>query len=659
MQTFSNCVDGYYDVSNQMIADLHHRATEKFRQQELEKSAFDSIKAFELHRKRVRDHFLKAIGELPTERTPLNVQCTGKLDRGNYIIEKLLYESLPNFFVTSLLYVPKGITEPQPTIVFVHGHADNAKAFPQYQKVCIDLAENGFVVMAIDPPGQGERFQYFENGERKIGGCTTEHTHAGLRFTLCGASIARHFIWDVIRGLDYLETRLEVDPDRIGLTGNSGGGTQSSFLMMSDSRFAAAMPCTFIMTLESYMKTGQPQDSEQIVPGCFVHGPDHDDYITAMAPKPVRVGAVNYDFFPIEGSFEAVARAKKIYALYSADDKVDIVTAPCQHEYSIELRQACVNFFKMHFRNELPNFQVSDPNILPDQSLWVTPSGQVLEHYPKSRTVFDLNLERFRTFNESERKNEDLRERVISVLGVEDNRKAEIHARIISDQVIDGYRTEKIFFIGSTDIVLTGVMIHPKEGIGVERTELVIFENGTNEIPHRKEWLIDRLNSGVRLFVFDVRGIGGVSSREFNRSGYPHAAEYKLACDAMMLGISTLGLRTFDVLRGYDYLRTRSDIDRTCYEAKREISIYGVGKSAFYAYFASVIEEGFSSAVFEDFLISYQDLVETKYYDGQRFHLDVMAWGILQRFDLPDLEICLAGREVQFINRRNAKGEIV
>ena len=164
MQTFSSCVDGYYDVSNQMIADLHHRATENFRQQELEKSAFDSIKAFELHRKRVRDHFLKAIGELPTERTPLNVQCTGKLDRGNYIIEKILYESLPNFFVTSLLYVPKGIIEPQPTIVFVHGHADNAKAFPQYQKVCIDLAENGFVVMAIDPPGQGERFQYFENG---------------------------------------------------------------------------------------------------------------------------------------------------------------------------------------------------------------------------------------------------------------------------------------------------------------------------------------------------------------------------------------------------------------------------------------------------------------------------------------------------------------
>jgi len=255
------------------------------------------------------------------------------------------------------------------------------------------------------------------------------------------------------------------------------------------------------------MKTGQPQDSEQIVPGCFVHGPDHDDYITAIAPKPVRVGAVNYDFFPIEGSFEAVARAKKIYALYSADDKVDIVTAPCQHEYSIELRQACVNFFKMHFRNELPNFQASDPNILPDQSLWVTPSGQVLENYPKSRTVFDLNLERFRTFNESERKIEDLRERVISVLGVEDNRKAEIHARVISDQVIDGYRTEKIFFIGSTDIVLTGVMIHPKEEIGVERTELVIFENGTNEIPDRKEWLINRLNSGVRLFVFDVRGI--------------------------------------------------------------------------------------------------------------------------------------------------------
>ena len=288
MRTFGPNVNGFHDVSDQMIDNLRRRAEAHFRRQEVEKAELTSIAAFEEHRKRVRDHFMTAIGGLPEERTPLNVQCTGSLDRGGFTIEKLIYESLPEFFVTAALYVPKGIVSPQPAVVFVHGHSDLGKSYPVYQAVCIDLAANGFVVLAVDPPGQGERFQYFdsEQGERIIGGCTTEHTYAGLQFTLGGASVGRHFIWDVMRGVDYLETRAEVDSTRIGLTGNSGGGTQSCLLMMSEPRFAASVPSTFVMTLESYMKTGQAQDSEQIVPGCFVNGPDHDDYITAMAPKP-------------------------------------------------------------------------------------------------------------------------------------------------------------------------------------------------------------------------------------------------------------------------------------------------------------------------------------------------------------------------------------
>ncbi|MFB3040681.1 MAG: prolyl oligopeptidase family serine peptidase, partial [Candidatus Poribacteria bacterium] len=396
MQPFRSHVNGYYDASGQMVDELRRRAESHFRRQEAEKAGLKSIAAFEEHRKRVRESFMDAIGGLPEERTPMNVQCTGTLDRGDFTIEKLIYESLPEFYVTAVLYVPKGIESPQPAVVFVHGHSDMGKSYPTYQAVCVDLANSGFVVLAVDPPGQGERFQYLdpETGERIIGGCTTEHTHAGLQFTLGGASIGRHFIWDVMRGLDYLETRPEVDAERIGLTGNSGGGTQSCLLMMSEPRFAAAVPCTFVMTLESYMKTGQSQDSEQIVRGCFANGPDHDDYLTAMAPKPVLVGAAAYDYFPIEGAIEAVNRAKKVYALYDAEDKVDIAVAPTRHAYSHYLREACVNWYKVHFRGEAPDFKTDAPKTLPEDALWATPNGQVLDLYPNSKTVFELNRER-------------------------------------------------------------------------------------------------------------------------------------------------------------------------------------------------------------------------------------------------------------------------
>ena len=657
MRTFGSNVNGFHDVSDQMIDNLRRRAEVHFRRQEIEKAELTSITAFEEHRKRVRDHFMTAIGGLPEERTPLNVQCTGTLDRGAFTIEKLIYESLPEFYVTAVLYLPKGIVSPQPAVVFVHGHSDLGKSYPVYQAVCVDLASNGFVVLAVDPPGQGERFQYFDpaRGERIIGGCTTEHTYAGLQFTLSGASIGRHFIWDVMRGVDYLETRPEVDPTRIGLTGNSGGGTQSCLLMMSEPRFAASVPCTFVMTLESYMKTGQAQDSEQIVPGCFVNGPDHDDYITAMAPKPVLVGAAAYDYFPIEGAIEAVDRAKRIYSLYGAEDKVDIAIGPTRHEYSPPLREACVNWYKRHFRGESPDFRTGKPEILPDEALWATPNGQVLDLHPNSRTVFDLNrelLEVSPVFQFASNGNPNqMRETVAEVLGIPEGRDGKIYPRIVAENVVDGYQTEELFFFSEPNIVVTGTFIHPLEGTAIEQTDLIVFENGTNDNPDKREWLEARLASGRQLFVFDPRGIGGVQGRLFNRDVHPHDGEFKLASDAMMLGISTMGLRVFDILRGYDYLRTRADVNQIC--------LYGVGKSAFYAYFAGALENGFTSLEFEDLLYSYRDLTDTHYYDQERYDLEVMAWGILKHFDLVDLTACFGDRPVRWIAPRNAKGEIL
>ena len=508
--------------------------------------------------------------------------------------------------------------------------------------------------MAIEPLGQGERFQYFdpESGNRIIGGCTTEHTYAGLQFTLNGASVARHFIWDAIRGLDYLESRSEVDPLRIGLTGNSGRGTQSSFLMISEPRFAAAMPCTFIMTLESYIKTGQPQDSEQIVPGCFAHGPDHDEYITAMAPKPVRVGAVAYDFFPIEGAIEAVSRAKKVYALYNAESSLDMIVSSHRHQYSPELRQACVNFFKQHFRGEPPDFRTADPEVLADSDLWVTPNGQILDLYLDSKTVFDLNRERIsqmKIIRLSDVK--ELRQSIEEVLGIVGDRDQPIYPRIISDQVIDGYRTEKIFFFSQPNIVVTGIMIHPKYDIEVTQTDLVIFEKGTNQIPGMRDWLERRLAVGHRVFVYDLRGIGGVEMRPVNSNNHPHSTAYKLASDAIMLGISTLGSRTFDVLRGYDYLNSRSDVEL--------VGLYGLQKGAVYAYFAGALEDRFASLEFEDLLISYQNLVETRYYDQKHYNLEIAAWGILQKFDFQDLLPCFSNRDFRMITPRDANGNIV
>jgi cephalosporin-C deacetylase-like acetyl esterase len=660
MQSFSSHVDGYYDVADQMAHFLRRAAEQALAQQLSEKAALTSVAEFEARRARVQAAFLAAIGGLPERTGPLNARCTGTLDRGPYRIEKIIYESLPEFYVTAALYLPTQVAAPAPAVIFVHGHSDLGKSYPQYQAVCIDLVRNGFFVLAVDPSGQGERKQSYDpaTGTLRIANCTAEHTYHGLQFMLGGASLARQFIWDVVRGVDYLESRPEVDPQRIGITGNSGGGTQTTLLMMAEPRLAAAVPCTFIMTLESYMKSGQPQDSEQIVAGCFVDGPDHDDYLTVLAPKPVLVGAAAYDFFPLEGAQESVARAKAVYRLYGAEEKVALAVAPTGHEYSAQLREAAVNWFRVHLQGAAPDFRTGPVETLPEDALWCTPKGQVLDCYPQSRTLADLSrawlaqhaFRRSPLQGESQRTAhvQQMRRAIVETLGVDlAQRAAPVVPRIIWQGEARGYATEKIFFFSEADVVVTGVMIHP-HGEAVQ-TDLVLFENGTDEMANQAERLHDLLAAQHRLFVLDVRGTGAVHTRPVTPHGHPHDTEYKLGCDALMLKRSTLGMRVLDVLRGYDYLRTRAD--------GMPVGLIGVDSGAFYGYFAAALEEGLAPLVFENLLASYHELASSLLYDDHRYTLKVMAWGLLRRFDLIDLLPCLASRPCTFVGLRNAQGE--
>lgn len=657
MRPFSSHVDGYYDVSDQMIDDLRRRAETHFRRQEQERADVTTVAQFEEGRRRTRERFLDAIGGLPRERSPLDAHCTGVIDRDGYTIEKIIYQSLPGFHVTANLYLPKGLAEKAPAVLLVCGHSEAGKAEPRYQAVCVDLAQNGFVVLAMDPPGQGERYQYFdgETGRRNVGGCTTEHSYAGLQFIVQGAGIARHFIWDGMRGVDYLQSRSEVDPDRIGVTGNSGGGTQTCLLMMADERFAAGAPCCFVMTLESYMKTGQAQDAEQLVRGAMAWGPDYYQYLTAMAPKPVMVGAALYDFFPIEGARESVRRAREVYRLYGAEDKVGITYSPNTHGFTAPLREGVVNWMRMHLKGEPGDFVTDEPAILPEPDLNCTTAGQVLAEYGDENTVFDLGRSLPRAGSAPAAADAgELRRRLGEVLGIAgEPLDRPVDARLVFNEPVAGYPTEHIFFFSAPNVVATGVMIHPRQAGLVKQTDLVLLERGSAGIPEERARLEALLRRGHRLFVFDPRGKGAVASRPVNPRdpGADYGNEYKLASDAMLLGISTLGLRVFDVLRGLTYLRTRDDCEAS------KLGLHGVGFGGLLAYLAAALDGNLDSVVVEDALYSYRSLVETKYYDDRLSGVWSVAWGFLRHFDLPDLMPAIGTAQVTLLNPRDASGE--
>jgi hypothetical protein len=451
-----------------------------------------------------------------------------------------------------------------------------------------------------------------------------------------------------------------VDPGRIGVTGNSGGGTQTVLLMLAEPRLAAAVPCTFVMTLDSYHTTGQAQDAEQLIPGAFLHGPDHDDYLTAMAPKPVLVGAAAWDFFPIEGSLEAVRRAKRIWALYGAEEKVEIAIAPTRHAYSAQLREAAVNWFRRHLAGLPMDFKTGEPQalpeeVLPEEALHVVPGGQVLAAFPQSKSLWHLGRERAASLPAlPARTPETLRGELAAVLGVPaHDRSAPIYPRVVHEGVVQGYPVEKVFFFSEPAVCVAGVMLHPRGSAAPVRTELLLLQNGTESLEQEQARVEALLRRNHRVFVFDPRGVGSVESRPFSGAA-PHGREWRLGCDAMMMATSTLGLRVFDVLRAFDYLTTcRTDVPAG------SVAIHGVDDGAAWAWHAAVLEPRFCALTVENPLASMADLVAAQYYDTRRNSFRSLAYGMLSRFDLADLLPALAPRPVRILQPRDPQGLVL
>src|SRR5207248_1463563 len=289
--------------------------------------------------------FLASLGGFP-EKTPLNPRIVGKETRDGYRIERVIYESRPQHHVTAVLYLPEG-KPPFPGVLLPCGHSANGKAAEAYQRACILMAKNGLAVLCYDPIGQGERVQLLDRqGKPALAASTSEHTMAGVGALLVGSSTATYRIWDGIRSLDYLASRPEVDPKRLGCTGNSGGGTLTAYLMALDDRIVAAAPSCYITSLERLFATIGPQDAEQNITGQVAFGMEHADYLTMRAPRPTLVCVGTQDYFDIQGAWTSFREAKLLYGLLGHGERVDLFEYNDKHGFSKPRREAAMRWMR-------------------------------------------------------------------------------------------------------------------------------------------------------------------------------------------------------------------------------------------------------------------------------------------------------------------------
>ena len=337
----------------------------------------------------VRAKILELLGGLPDYQGPLNARVTGRIERPRYTIEKVVFESLPEFYVTADLYLPKAGGK-HPGVLIPMGHWEQGKLAAQ--PIAANLAMKGFVALAYDPVGQGERQQAYDRRIEAslMGGATDQHFQAGAQSILAGENFARYRIWDGMRALDYLVSRPEVDADKLGATGCSGGGTLTAYISALDPRIKVAAPACYINSWRQLF-AGPTGDSEQSFPFFLSSGLDVADYIELFAPKPWLINSTVGDFFPIEGARHAYQEALDWYRIYDAENHIRWAIGPGPHGTPLEIREAIYQWMIRWLKDGRGDFREEPVEMALDFDLLATPSGQV-----EGRQMYQVIQQSFR-----------------------------------------------------------------------------------------------------------------------------------------------------------------------------------------------------------------------------------------------------------------------
>ena len=336
-----------------------------------------------------RDKFLEIIGPLP-ENTPLNSRITGIVRREGYVVEKILFESRPSYYVTALLFLPDDnrFSAPYPGVLIPCGHAEVAKGHDEYQSMGALCALNGLAALVFDPIDQGERNQLLDEHGKPRNWGTRSHSLEGIKATLLGKPVASYFIHDGMRAVDYMVSRKEIDGERLGISGNSGGGTQSAYLFVTDERLKVSAPSCFIHNIFTQAVT-EMGDGEQNIFGQIRDGIDHADYIMMRAPQPLKILAATHDFFRIHAVWESYRFAKRYYTSLGYSERMSILENNAGHNYNHEQREAAVQWMLRWLAGRDEVVREPEIEILSPEEYTVTLRGQVLL-LPGAKSIHDL-----------------------------------------------------------------------------------------------------------------------------------------------------------------------------------------------------------------------------------------------------------------------------
>ncbi len=618
----------------------------------------------------VREKLLSMLGEFPLGEFPpkeaLKPVTVKTTEKGGYRVENIMFQSHTDFWVTGNLYVPTAGSGRFPAIISPCGHYPLARMTPQYQSAYISLARSGFIVLSYDPIGQGERRQYWnpKTDVVDVGGPVFEHSMAGQLLLLFGENLTGYLVWDGMRAIDYLLTRPEVDPERIGCAGHSGGGTLTKFIAVADQR----VQCAAILeggTANQWPTRGIGiADIEQNLFPAALDGIDNVDLHAAIAPRPLLAGIESYN----EGFDNAANAIRTRYKQLGAEEKFATVAADDPHAWTPKLRRTTTDWFCRWFYErsgpqQEEGFETSRP-----EDLYCTPNGSLLYSH-KGATIFSIIAGKaadlppqprpLNTGTDLALHRQQVRDRLRTLLRYQ-MQEQPLGVRHIVTTPREGYRIEKIEFLSEPGVYIPAWVFVPDGRSKKLRT--VLYLNGEGVQSDGMEYedgessgltygVLDQLaRSGNLVIAADIRGVGatrasGASSLSSGEFGQLFDMNTSAAYAAWSMDCSLLGMRVQDVVRCVDYVMGREGVD------VRRLHLIGKGQAGLWCIYAAALDERIQNLICTGSLLSYRLLAQS---DRYLYGADVFLPDILQHFDLPEIAAAVAPRSLALIEPKDA-----
>jgi cephalosporin-C deacetylase-like acetyl esterase len=590
---------------------------------EKEIAAVRTVADAEQRKKVVRQKILDALGGLPDYSGPLNARVTGQIQADGYVIDKVIYESLPGYYVTANLYRPNRPGR-YPAVLLQAGHTQEGKAEPQW--LAANLALKGFVSLAFDPAGQGEREQTYDPQLKApaAGWGTNEHIHAGAQTTLVGESYTRYFIWDAKRSIDYLVSRPEVDPARVGAAGCSGGGALTTFIGALDQRLKVVIPACFPNSFR-LLFTGSDPHSEMTLPRHIAIGLDTADFVELSAPTPWLIQATEQDYFTPPGARMMYEEARRFYRLYGAEDKITFFVGPGPHGTPPVSREAVYRWLIKWLNDGKGDSHDLPVKIYTNHELLVTKTGHV-DDEPGSRKTYQLILDSL----EGKKKPGTTGELVADLrrLGIVTDGSAP------PVKELDGVGHIRLESEPGIEI---DARLHVPPGPGRKPAVLLLASKVSDLLADRA------VKAGRIVLVLDPRRSAPFEDRR------PFVGDWLANTRAEQIGVSLPARRAYDILRGVDLLCARKDVD------PGSIRAAGQGVKGIWLLLAAAADSRIRKIWLDKTPYS---LVEALHNTLNTSLYDAAITGFALHWDLEDLVKVMRDRQVMWTDPANWMGKV-